>query len=188
MKRAFVAMVVALVCSVGVSAAEKTAKSFEIPKYGTLTLELPPEWDATLEKPSDGGPVRIKLVDKGIKDFTMVITPVNPPGDKEPATPERVRKMIDEVNTAMKLESKESLMKVEEIKGKETVGYWFALTRAQKKAAAHSHATHFRVAVGDRLILGGTIVQVHLSGPGQRQGLEILKTATIKPGEAAESK
>src|SRR3954470_21526019 len=75
--------------------AEGKKKSFTIPKYGELTLTLPEDWEATLESPKDGSPIRINVLNKDSKNFHMVITPVNPPGDKEPATADRVRKMLE---------------------------------------------------------------------------------------------
>jgi len=65
--------------------------------------------------------------------------------------------------------------------GREAKGYWFALTRENRKAANLPHASHARVAMGDQVILAGTIVQRFKSGPAQHTGLEILRTATWKP-------
>lgn len=181
---AFAVLVSCCLCIVNVARGEVTKKTFTIPDYGDLTLRLPENWDATLDKPKDGSPLRINVVDKDFKEFSMVVTPVNPPGDKEPATPERVRKMLDTVLLAMKAEATDSDLTVEELKGSQTIGYWFALTRQAKKAANLPHATHARIAVGERLILGVVIVQRHKNGPAQHTGLEIMKKATIAPAAA----
>jgi hypothetical protein len=160
--------------------APKTAKTFTLPGFGDLTLLLPEGWDATLEHPSDGSPPRIKLTDSAIKELSMTIAPANSARDKEPATVERARKMLEEQGKGLIVEAKESSLDIQELNGPEARGFWFALTRQNTRAAALPHATHVRVAIGD-VMLAGTIVQRFKSGPGQRAGLEILRTVTLKP-------
>jgi hypothetical protein len=165
--------------------AEGTPKTFTLKGFGDLTLSLPDGWEATIENPSDGTPPRVRLTTSSVKDFWMTIAPATPASDKEPVTVERAKKMLEDQMKGLGIEAKESSLKMEELNGRQAKGYWFALTRENKKAANLPHASHARVAMGDQVILAGTIVQRYKSGPAQHTGLEILRTATWKPAPKA---
>jgi hypothetical protein len=158
-------------------AAGVSPQSFSIPDHGALTLLVPDAWTSDLKQPPNRSPPTIGLKPRSGMPFVVLVTAgwAAEPAGKVPdeAT---IRSEVAAAAKDAASQSVEGALSVQEIKGAEGRGFYFAATDRAPNPGEYKYLTQGIIRVG-AISLAFTV----LTNDGQeevaRAALEMLRSA-----------
>jgi hypothetical protein len=128
------------------------ARSFPLPRHGTLILSLPESWDQEVRQAPEGVPPTIVLTPREGDDFEVLITPFWDPENRPDFNSPQVAKSVVDGDLARMLPGAvEREVKIREIQGTSRVGYYFFVTD-KAPGSGYPYAVRADIGVGDLLL------------------------------------
>ena len=154
-----------------------TPHSYGLPDHGALTLLVPDAWTGEVKQPPNRLPPTIGLKPRSGMPFVVLVTagwPTGPAGRvPDEAT---IRSEVAAAAKSAASQSVEGVLPVQEIKGVDGGGFYFAATDRAPNPGEYKYLTQGVIRVGD-ISLAFTV----LTNDGQesvvRSALEMLRTA-----------
>lgn len=162
-------------------AKEPERKAFKVPRHGNLELVVPDGWKQSEEPAPPGLPPTIKFA-AGTK-VEVLITAIAA-RDKDFNSPAGLRKAAERAGNGMLASSRESTIKLEQLKGDGATGFYFTLTDKDPAPRSYEYLTSTMLGVGD-LTLSVTILHHEKDAPERQAALDMLKGA--RQAKAAEA-
>jgi len=156
---------------------------YDIRNGGTLELSVPENWkDSVLEGPG-GGQLTIAFAPFVGREFRVLITALRN-GDDEPSPPalSEIRATVESSGRRLLRQAIEKKLVILELRGPETIGYFYSLTDRTPKPNEYKYITQGVVRLGN-LKLTFTILSNVKDGPERRTALDVLKTARHKKND-----
>jgi hypothetical protein len=169
--------------------AQPAPKRFAIPAHGSLLLNVPAEWrladKATANPPAVALSVRPATGDS----FNLQITALWPePAKRAGMTPQVIKERVQATSKELLQQSVEKEATLLELRGKETLGYYFSLTdrESQNTGSDYKYIAEGTVTVGE-VVLIFTFLHREPETAAKQQALQMLADAAyVKGAPAAE--
>ena len=132
------------------SAQEAAASRYELPNRDTLELLVPPNWDATVDQPDDGGSPTIELRAREGASFEIYITPDWPDAPDE-AVPdaETLRETVRGAAERIRSQVVEENLEIRRLQGASGVGFYFVATERAPQPEEFKYMNQGELQVGE---------------------------------------
>jgi hypothetical protein len=158
-------------------AGERSIRKYLIPDHGVLELNVPITWKDMIRQPPGNLPPTITFRPGQGNEFVMMITPLwSLSGEKNFNSPEKVRALVDRDRCQLAPKSVEKEIRIKEIQGAGTLGYYFLATDSAPQPGEWEYLVRAGLGVGD-FLLSVTILSHQKDSEGIRSGLTILREA-----------
>lgn len=169
-----------VLCSAALAQEATQAQRYIIPGHGSLLLNVPREWLA-LSKPLEKPPsVALRFGPASGGAFSVQLTSVWLEPDKlADSTPESIRSKAQDSATQLLPEAQEKEAVLVELRGAESIGYYFSLTSrgASSGPEDYKHMTQGILRTGG-IVTTFTLLHRDPVVPEKEQALHMLATAT----------
>lgn len=178
------ALIRSLLCGLVVGSGIAWAASpnmVELPGHGTLALLLPDGWAAKVRQPPNGLPPTIMMRPLIDAAGELIVTAVWPIGSVTKLPDEAtLRSEVEELAHKATSQSVERVLPVQEIKGVDGRGFYFAATDRAPKPGEYKYLTQGIIRVG-AIALAFTILTNDGEEAVVTAALKILRTAAHRP-------
>jgi hypothetical protein len=175
-----IGMVFSLVCnSIAQSATTSDAsQAVPIPDHGDLVVPTPQGWTRKLQGPPKAP--TIKFTERSDQQFDLLITVIPLPASRKNVnSPENLKAMAQAQGSMALKTAKETELKLEQLKGKDAVGYFYTLTDSNPDPGSFEHMTQGLVGVGD-LLLTFTFLHHQKELPQRQTALDLIAGISLK--------
>lgn len=154
---------------------------FELPDHGILTLLVPDGWTGEMTQPRSQSPSTITMGPQSGPKFVIFIAAMRPTASVGKMPDENtIRSEVAEAAKTVASQSVEGALPIQEIKGLDGRGFYFAATDRAPKPGEAKNLTQGIIRVGE-ISLAFTV----LTNDGQeavvRSALDMLRTAVYRP-------
>ena len=148
--RLFVTLSILLASSLAV-AEESSTRSYPLPGYGAIQLQVPKSWRDKVHQPPQGKPPTIVFSPKRGVSFQVLLVPIFPiPQDMSMLKrQEEIRNSVRRELDRIKEQSIEKDIPVRELKSPSVAGYYFSATDRAPKAGEYKYMTQGMLIVGN---------------------------------------
>lgn len=161
----------------GTAEGPASVRSYTVPDHGSLELVVPNHWQHSTRQPARGRPPTIMFSPRSGDDFQVLLTPGWDAGSKPGFnSPQEIRRLLEGRGKNLLGQSAEKTLVLEELSGREAVGYAYSLTDRDPKPGEYRYMTQGAVGVGDLLVLF-TILYKDKNAPERQAALDMVKTA-----------
>jgi len=169
-------------------AEEAGVRSFPLPEYGVLQLQVPKSWrDRVSETRGSTTPTIVLTAGSG-EAFEVSLTPLwrIQPGAPPADLAEIIRRKVEEDAERAKQQSVEKELAIQEMKGVSGTGYYFSATDRAPKPGEFNHMLQGIIRAGEVLVLFTALT--HDSGDViRRESMAMLESATSTNDEISSS-
>jgi hypothetical protein len=170
-----------------VLAAEATSvRTYSLPGHGILELKVPSSWKESVSRPPGDLPPTLEFSRASGNEFDVQITPIwSPTGDPDLNRPEVIRALVEKMGRKQLDQAVESEIKLKEIKGPQSQGYFFTLTDRAPAEGEWKHLTAGAAGVG-KLLLSFTILTNSLEAGELDRALRMIKSSRWSASPSSE--
>ena len=160
-------------------------RDIPIPNHGTLRLSIAGSWTADARMMNEPPTVFVHVGPSKGKDFDTQLTVVwLTPANQATATPEAIRSNTERTGNSILLQSIEKTLALQELRGAETVGTYYALTDRKPAPGEFKYITQGSFRIGE-VLCAFTILSNNANSGDVKQMLRTFTDATyLKGGDA----
>ena len=130
-------------------AEEARVRSYALPDHGQFQLRVPMSWKHEVRQSPNRLPPTIVFKPQTGAAFEIFLTPIWPARPDVPtATPERLRRQVEQAAERAKPKATESTIDVKELRGSAGVGYYFSATDRAPAPGEYKYLTQGLIRVG----------------------------------------
>ena len=132
------------------TAQNTVSERFELPGHGYIELQVPTSWRSQISQPPGSLPPTIKFTPASGQPFTVLITPMFSVGeDMVIPSLNQVRGNVEHSAAQAELQTLESEIQIQEMRGNTTRGYYFSATDKEPKPGGFKFMTQGMMRVGE---------------------------------------
>ncbi len=164
--------------------AQPAPKRFAIPGHGSLLLNVPAEWRVADKSTANPPAVTLSVRPATGDSFNLQVTALWPePAKMAAMTPEVIKERVQATSKDLLKQSVEKEAPLLELRGKETLGYYFSLTdrESQNTAGDYKYIAQGTVTVGE-VVLIFTFLHREPATPAKNQALQMVADAVYVKG------
>jgi hypothetical protein len=165
--------------SAGIAGA--SSQSYNLPDHGVLTLLVPDGWASQFKQPPNRLPPTIVLKPRSGMPFEVLVTAGWPTGpDNKVPDDAAMRSEVVAAAKSAASQSVEGVLPVQEIKGVDGSGFYFAATDRATNPREYKYLTQGVIRVG-RILLAFTVLTNDGQEQAVRSALKMLRSAAHSP-------
>lgn len=173
------ASLMVLVPSLAVGEQVKT-KTIPLPGYGEVQLEVPTSWQHEVSQSQDDGAPTVVFTSSSGPRFQLLISPSAIRGAGQPLPgPGEIRTRVGQLAKGLLPAAIEKEIRVEELKGRSAIGYYYSLTDKAPEPDGFEYLTQGMVLIGD-LLLTFTVLANDRSDEVKDQAIAALERGTFR--------
>jgi len=164
--------------------AQPAPKRFAISGHGSLLLGVPAEWRVADKATANPPAVALSVRPATGDSFNLQITALWPdPAKTAGMTPEAIKERVQATSRDLLQQSVEKEAQLLELRGKETLGYYFSLTdrESQNTAGDYKYIAQGMATVGEVLVVF-TFLHREPATPAKNQALQMIAGAAYLKG------
>lgn len=163
--------------SIALAGGPKAIRTYPIPEHGALELKVPISWKGEVHKPQENRSPTIIFKPARGNDFQVLITVLwDTLGEQDFNSPVKVRTLVEKDGQNFLSKSVENRLVVKQMRGINTIGYFFSLTDKAPAPREFRYITRGGMAVGNLLLNVTILYRVEDSQP-LKDALSMLREA-----------
>jgi hypothetical protein len=156
---------------------DKGVGVYRNPEYGKLTFRVPAEWKSMFERDAEKNTETIIFTPLSRNSFKLMVSPLVSKGERIDFQNQDVaKKQVEQLGSRLLSGATESELRIAEVKGKYSTGYYFLLTDKAPKPGEWKYLVQGRIGVG-MYLLHFTILTHTSNATEILQSIKMLSTA-----------